>query len=146
MRTITEAREITAALLDGAARKAPRSVQREALARAARAMRLAEIACGEWGPTDDGYEAGAGMDAIDIAEELEADKDSPRAMESLENGDWNAATIERSRIDRDYLRICVGPLVLIVEQSVDGGYGDDGTGFRQSHEIRLHGERRTADV
>lgn len=143
MSALTESSFVAQAMLDGVVRVAPRSVERHAFQAVVNAIRLADIVCGAWGPVDDGYEPAGDMHASDIADDLQRDR-HPATCPTDE--EWHAATIERSRVNRDYLRIHVGHRVWIVEESTDCGYGDDGSGCRRFYNIEVEGERATSEV
>lgn len=138
MSVLTEAGRIAITLLAGTIRVAPHGVERHVFQRVADSIRLADVVCGVWGPVDDGYEPAGDMHASDIADELERGRHPATCPTDAE---WHAATIERSRVNRDYLRIHVGHRVWIVGESTDGGYGDDGTGCRRFYNIEVEGER-----
>jgi len=132
MSAFQSARETASKMLRDEVVKNASGVRCQALLRARRAMLIADVACGEWGPSDDGFCA---VDAGDIAYGIEY----PATMPVLPDAEWADAVVERSRVDRDFLRVRVEKWTMIVEESFDGGYGDDGRGCRLHYELLLYG-------
>lgn len=134
MNAFQSARETASAMLRDEVVKNASGVRCQALLRARRAMLIADVACGDWGPSDDGYMPGF-VDAGYIADGI----DYPISMPILPDAEWADAVVERSRVALDFLRVRVEKWSLIVEESVDGGYGDDGLGRRLHYELLLYG-------
>lgn len=114
----------------GATMAAPRGVVRYAIDEAARAVFVARIASGGWGPDRD--HTCPAMLAEEIAD---GGKIGAFACSLLTDEEVSAATVERSAINGDWLRYRAGGHEWIIEVEYDGA--PDG---HTSYHVVAHGE------
>lgn len=120
------------AMLGGALSVNARSIEAQAFRKVVNAIEFAEVVMGAWRPFRE-------ASAIDWAEALEEDRHEATCPTQEE---WEAATLEVSAVNDSMFRIVVGDRVWIVERSVEGGYGDDGLGVRDSFDLVVEGSKK----
>lgn len=120
------------AMLRGALSVNGRSIEAQAFRKVVNAIEIAGVVTGGWRPFRE-------VSAIDWAEALEEGRHEATCPTQEE---WEAATLEVSAVDDSMFRIVVGDRVWIVERSVEGGYGDDGLGVRDSFDLVVEGSKK----
>jgi len=114
------------------------TIEYRALTEISLGIRLAQVVVGAWGPVADGDDPYCDLTASELDEIME--ESGERLMHWPADPDFDSAKLDRSRVDREYLRLTAGDRQFLIQEDVDGGYGDDGSRCRMSYHLRLCGD------
>lgn len=136
MRTIQDAAELLGNMATGANRAAPGGLVACAFREAHRALRLCVIATGGWRQIDSMEEF---TDSISIDVCLE--KINEVIADELTDAEFDDRSWERSTVDHEFVRVCAGRRVFLVQIERDADCDGERFFGRTFYLLRLEGTR-----